>query len=164
MIGQRLHDAFGTEENRAVSPVIGVILMVAITVILAAVIATFVLGVGDDIQEDPQAGVSIDDADETEVEVSVTSLGNADGVALVHPSNGSVIENDTTDLILEPEDGILNATGTGVTVQWEGDEESANVNVVAYIGEGVEDDGGPVSEQAEATATINDFEVVDPED
>lgn len=36
-------------EDRAVSPVIGVILMVAITVILAAVIGAFVLGLGDDL-------------------------------------------------------------------------------------------------------------------
>jgi flagellin-like protein len=36
-------------DNRAVSPVIGVILMVAVTVILAAVIATFVLGLGEDV-------------------------------------------------------------------------------------------------------------------
>ncbi|MCU4972921.1 type IV pilin N-terminal domain-containing protein [Halobacteria archaeon AArc-m2/3/4] len=36
----------GNEEERAVSPVIGVILMVAITVILAAVIAAFVLDLG----------------------------------------------------------------------------------------------------------------------
>ena len=34
-------------DDSAVSPVIGVILMVAITVILAAVIASFVLGLGD---------------------------------------------------------------------------------------------------------------------
>jgi len=40
----------------AVSPVIGVILMVAITVILAAVIATFVLGLGDSLSNQaPQA-------------------------------------------------------------------------------------------------------------
>ena len=37
------------EDDDAVSPVIGVILMVAITVILAAVIATFVLGLGEQI-------------------------------------------------------------------------------------------------------------------
>jgi len=37
----------GEDDDRAVSPVIGVILMVAITVILAAVIASFVLGLGD---------------------------------------------------------------------------------------------------------------------
>jgi flagellin-like protein len=36
-------------EDRGVSPVIGVILMVAITVILAAVIGAFVLGLGDDL-------------------------------------------------------------------------------------------------------------------
>lgn len=35
--------------ERAVSPVIGVILMVAITVVLAAVIGVFVLGLGDEI-------------------------------------------------------------------------------------------------------------------
>lgn len=39
-----------TDDN-AVSPVIGVILMVAITVILAAVIGTFVLGLGDRVSE-----------------------------------------------------------------------------------------------------------------
>ncbi|MCY4732257.1 type IV pilin N-terminal domain-containing protein [Natronomonas gomsonensis] len=39
------------DDNRAVSPVIGVILMVAITVILAAVIGTFVLGLGDQVQQ-----------------------------------------------------------------------------------------------------------------
>ena len=37
------------EDREAVSPVIGVILMVAITVILAAVIGTFVLGLGDQV-------------------------------------------------------------------------------------------------------------------
>ncbi|MFB6080561.1 MAG: type IV pilin [Haloferacaceae archaeon] len=47
-------------EDRAVSPVIGVILMVAITVILAAVIGTFVLGLGQNVQSTPQASFSFD--------------------------------------------------------------------------------------------------------
>lgn len=38
-----------TDEARAVSPVIGVILMIAITVMLATVVGTFMLGVGNDI-------------------------------------------------------------------------------------------------------------------
>ena len=42
---QRIRKLF--DDDSAVSPVIGVILMVAITVILAAVIASFVLGLGD---------------------------------------------------------------------------------------------------------------------
>jgi len=43
-----------------VSPVIGVILMVAITVILAAVIGTFVLGLGDQVQNTtPRASLGL---------------------------------------------------------------------------------------------------------
>ncbi len=49
------------DDDRAVSPVIGVILMVAITVILAAVIGTFVLGLGDQVQSTtPQASFGFD--------------------------------------------------------------------------------------------------------
>lgn len=48
-----------TGDDRAVSPVIGVILMVAITVILAAVIGTFVLDLGQSAGEStPQASFS----------------------------------------------------------------------------------------------------------
>ncbi|MUV85087.1 type IV pilin [Natronomonas sp. CBA1123] len=47
----QLTELFDNDEERAVSPVIGVILMVAITVILAAVIGTFVLGLGDQVQQ-----------------------------------------------------------------------------------------------------------------
>jgi flagellin-like protein len=48
-------------DDDAVSPVIGVILMVAITVILAAVIGTFVLGLGGSVQQTaPQASFTFD--------------------------------------------------------------------------------------------------------
>jgi len=48
-------------DDDAVSPVIGVILMVAITVILAAVIGTFVLGLGDTAQaRSPSASFDTD--------------------------------------------------------------------------------------------------------
>ena len=47
----RLGELFADDD--AVSPVIGVILMVAITVILAAVIGTFVLSLGTDLQNNP---------------------------------------------------------------------------------------------------------------
>ncbi|PSP83147.1 type IV pilin [Halobacteriales archaeon QS_6_64_34] len=53
-------------EDDAVSPVIGVILMVAITVILAAVIATFVLGLGDSVSNNaPQATFEFNPSDNT---------------------------------------------------------------------------------------------------
>ena len=53
-----------SEGERGVSPVIGVILMVAITVILAAVIGTFVLGLGDNVNSTPQASWDFDLADD----------------------------------------------------------------------------------------------------
>jgi len=53
-------------DDQAVSPVIGVILMVAITVILAAVIGTFVLGLGDQVQSTtPTASFGFDQASES---------------------------------------------------------------------------------------------------
>jgi flagellin-like protein len=61
-------------DDRAVSPVIGVILMVAITVILAAVIGTFVLGLGQNVQSTPQASFNFD-FDESVKNVTVTHNG-----------------------------------------------------------------------------------------
>jgi flagellin-like protein len=56
-----------------VSPVIGVILMVAITVILAAVIGTFVLGLGDQVSESaPQAQFTFD---QNSTDITVTHDG-----------------------------------------------------------------------------------------
>ncbi|MFC6941329.1 type IV pilin N-terminal domain-containing protein [Salinirubellus sp. GCM10025818] len=66
-------------DEEAVSPVIGVILMVAITVILAAVIGTFVLGLGDQVQSTaPQASFNFDytsDSGSSEGSVAITHDG-----------------------------------------------------------------------------------------
>jgi flagellin-like protein len=59
-------------DDSAVSPVIGVILMVAITVILAAVIGTFVLNLGGSVQNTaPQASFGFD-YDTSQNSVTVT--------------------------------------------------------------------------------------------
>jgi flagellin-like protein len=50
------------QSNRAVSPVIGVILMVAITVILAAVIGAFVLEIGDQQETAPSTSFDSEQA------------------------------------------------------------------------------------------------------
>jgi len=68
-------------DERAVSPVIGVILMVAITVILAAVIGTFVLGLGEGVSEEPRAGVSFTQ-DGSNVDVTLTTEGNIDTTSI----------------------------------------------------------------------------------
>ncbi|MBZ6495644.1 type IV pilin [Natrinema longum] len=81
----------GGDQERAVSPVIGVILMVAITVILAAVIAAFVLDLGGSVGQEAQAGVTMEVDDSTqEIQVEITSLGNADHVNL----SGAAVESN----------------------------------------------------------------------
>ncbi len=89
------------DDDRAVSPVIGVILMVAITVILAAVIGTFVLGLGDQVQSTtPQASFGFD-----------TGSANASGaynVTVTHETGDSIQATD------------LNVSVNGSTSTWAG--------------------------------------------
>ena len=66
--------AFLFDDDRGVSPVIGVILMVAITVILAAVIAAFVLGLGDTNESAPTVTWDYE-YDESTGELTITNTG-----------------------------------------------------------------------------------------
>jgi flagellin-like protein len=88
-------------EDRAVSPVIGVILMVAITVILAAVIGTFVLGLGDQVDENaPQVTLSFNyDTDGTTVNVTHDGGETLEGstLELVGSDSGSIDSNVSGD-------------------------------------------------------------------
>ncbi len=75
-------------DDRAVSPVIGVILMVAITVILAAVIGTFVLGLGDSLGDNqPSAQLSV-------------SLDTTDNVTVIEHNGGDSIESGTLNVVI----------------------------------------------------------------
>ncbi|NLV11188.1 type IV pilin [Halomicrobium mukohataei] len=89
------------DDDDAVSPVIGVILMVAITVILAAVIASFVLGLGDQTSQAPQASFGFEyDSSNTEVTVTHESGDQIEAQNLIfrgdiESSGGSnIIENE----------------------------------------------------------------------
>jgi len=92
-------------DDDAVSPVIGVILMVAITVILAAVIAAFVLGLGDSGDPGPQVSFSYD-YDETAQELTITMESgdsfNADRVSFRGTDLGT-----TTGATPEDNDGAV---------------------------------------------------------
>ncbi len=88
------------DDDRAVSPVIGVILMVAITVILAAVIGTFVLGLGDQVQNTtPQASFGFDTGSANE--------SGAYNVSVTHETGDSI---DATE---------LNVSVNGSTSTWD---------------------------------------------
>jgi len=78
------------DDERAVSPVIGVILMVAITVILAAVIGTFVLGLGDSVESAPQASFNFD-YDASTDNVTITHRGGDN----INTNNTEIRVNDT---------------------------------------------------------------------
>ena len=126
----------GPEDERAVSPVIGVILMVAITVILAAVIAAFVLDIGPgDSTLSATSDISEDDGD---IVVEIASGGgNIDGIAAVN-SDGEVDDFDeevATGATVVLDDGIQNKEYTiyGYTGSLDGadsiDDADANVNM-----------------------------------
>ena len=133
-IGKKL---VGNDEERAVSPVIGVILMASITVILAAVIAAFVPDIGDDMGSGTvDAAVSSDvDNSGSEVSLSVTSVDNVDYFVL----RGNI--NDDYGEELDNSDGIElgdGFTSTGDTITLDDDyfeSNSGSANVVAISGD-----------------------------
>jgi flagellin-like protein len=124
-----------TDED-AVSPVIGVILMVAITVILAAVIGTFVLGLGDQVQNNaPQATFSFDYAEET----ATATTGFT--VTATHDGGDTFNNENTQTLELRgPNDGDDGAGTDPVTTEFGVDAgvsagDSAEITNVAEEGE-----------------------------
>jgi flagellin-like protein len=96
------------KDDDAVSPVIGVILMVAITVILAAVIASFVLGLGNNATNtNPQASFSFE-FEETEEEA-----GTSYGITTISHDGGDTINNNEVYL-----------RGSGYVQTWENTDNS----------------------------------------
>ena len=86
MKGSFKKGSFKTGED-AVSPVIGVILMVAITVILAAVIGAFVFGMGSGVQKTYTVSVTATQVNSTYIDFTVQ--GGAD-IAQVDYFNSTV--------------------------------------------------------------------------
>jgi flagellin-like protein len=129
-----------TKDDSAVSPVIGVILMVAITVILAAVIGTFVLGLGEQVEQNARAGVNADvDNDAGQVTVSLTTLSNSDYVVIRGASDFDVVNGTVTSGSAgggAPSDLIyLDAAGQTVTLTAGSSSISGQLTVVAVIGD-----------------------------
>jgi len=88
-------------DDRGVSPVIGVILMVAITVILAAVIGAFVLNLGNSVGDtSPRASVSIQDA-------GGNNFNQSKNVTLVYINHqqGDSISNKNLKFVIKGKDG-----------------------------------------------------------
>lgn len=67
-----------------VSPVVGVILIVAITVILSGIITVFVFDIGGSTNQSASAGVTFSQNSDGSVTATVIDMGNADEVKLQH--------------------------------------------------------------------------------
>ncbi|MDY6779211.1 MAG: type IV pilin N-terminal domain-containing protein, partial [Halobacteria archaeon] len=80
------------EDKEAVSPVIGVILMVAVTVLLSSIVGVIVLGLGGQVNRNVQAGVDIDfEKDDDEVRVVFVQNRNAEYINVTLTGWGSRI-------------------------------------------------------------------------
>ena len=84
--------AYTRKNDEAVSPVIGVILMVAITVILAAVIAAFVFGMSGNITKTKIVAVTAQQPDANHI--GITYQGGQDAQSFV--SGTVTVTRDTT--------------------------------------------------------------------
>ena len=106
-------------DDSAVSPVIGVILMVAITVILAAVIGTFVLNLGGSVsQTTPQASFGFDFTDDLEP----GDDHEYDNVTVTHET-GDTIDPAQINITGESNFGLVNSDGKYV------DHDTANSSI-----------------------------------
>jgi flagellin-like protein len=125
-------------DDDAVSPVIGVILMVAITVILAAVIATFVLGLGEQVSDTaPQASFDFE-TDATAGDITITHAGGAtiDRENLKVLDDGSEITSPGWPTEIAAGDSVTVNVGSGNTgtlrITWENDAGTDSATLREY--------------------------------
>jgi flagellin-like protein len=160
-------------EDRAVSPVIGVILMVAITVILAAVIGTFVLGLGDQVSESaPQAQFTFDYDGDDQINIThdggdaieADDLNITSAVPIGLDGNGDGTYNDSAS----PSDAVSSGDPTSANLVdtnafSSGDTINAGTTIRVGTDSGSSFSGETVrvvwsSPNSDKTATIGQFE------
>jgi flagellin-like protein len=100
----------------AVSPVIGVILMVAITVILAAVIAAFVFGLVGNIGGAKVVGMTTTINSSNSSEIDILWQGGAD-LASLQDISGTVNGTSFGPVNVTPSVGSISTIGTEGTIE-----------------------------------------------
>jgi flagellin-like protein len=142
------------DDDAAVSPVIGVILMVAITVILAAVIATFVLGLGDQVSDAaPQTSFSFDyDGTGDAKDIDLASSSSSGNLTITH-SGGASIAQARLNATDRQGDGPVSLYGTA-------EDTDVTAGNSETIGVDNDDTVSVIWENAEGTtsATLEEFE------
>ena len=118
------------DSERAVSPVIGVILMVAITVILAAVIGVFVLEFGSSVSDSPptvQFDMTVDSDDNAKILHEGGDVFEADSFSITNDESESKFESGSVSAGDESKSFKV-SDGDTVRVVWESDNgEKSNI-------------------------------------
>lgn len=96
----------------AVSPVIGVILMVAITVILAAVIAAFVFGMSGNIQKTRVVGVTVSSVNGTGIVATYQGGSDASNLRWMNMTVNGDTDSVGSDTAVLPVGTSHTMTGT----------------------------------------------------
>jgi flagellin-like protein len=142
---QTLKATISGDDDRGVSPVIGVILMVAITVILAAVIATFVLGLGEQVSST---------APQVTVEWNESGSGTNFDVGATH-NGGSTVEGANIDLVSSNSSAVIQSQPADASEMGAGD----------LIGVAIDQQSGETirvkwtSDGGDTTATLSEYTV-----
>jgi flagellin-like protein len=108
--------------DSGVSPVVGVILMVAVTVILSTVVGLFATGLSDNTQENAKAGVSISDNGDGSVDVQAISIDRSDEIR--------VLVDGTQQATITDAGGTSTVPGGAITVVGVLDEEKTVLQTV----------------------------------
>jgi flagellin-like protein len=126
--------------KRAVSPVIGVVLMVAVVVILAAVIGAFVLGLGGSQTTTPQASFTYDNG------VLTMSAGESIPVDQISLEDDAAFDDADGDDLVEAGDTATTADSNGdgvITVTWTSADGSESAVLASIeVGDGGTGDDG----------------------
>jgi len=125
-------------DDNAVSPVIGVILMVAITVILAAVIASFVLGLGNQAQQGaPTATIGMDYSqaieNESNANAGILKVSHDGGDSIDYQElyiRGSGFNDSSADVRDAAGESVIHHNGTDGE-QWNGTISGDNDQIVS---------------------------------
>lgn len=139
MIGPRIPE----KPSRSVSPVVGIILMVAIVVILAAVVAMIVTGLGDEIEEPAPRGAF-------ESEYVASGEGNTDDRPYVNITYHTGDTVDAEDIL------IIDESGNTVTWSdvWTGGSEIEATEYVHVDGFGSDGALDPICEEGDTYRVV----------
>jgi len=139
------------QDEDAVSPVIGVILMVAITVILAAVIGTFVLGLGDQVQSSaPNSNFQFEYPNS-----SYASGTNGDAVITITHNGGQDVQESNVNVQVGDVTFQNLTAGSNFVSSNDGWEDTIATGDSVYIGENGVGGVGSGSYQTSSGGTID---------